>query len=61
MKIKDKIKEIKEIKGHQVADILTFIAFIIVFVTTFLLNKYVGIYILALELLIFSYFIAKER
>ena len=58
-KIQAKLNKIKEIKADKVADLLTISALIIIFGTTFALNRYVGMYLLAIELLIISYFIAK--
>lgn len=53
-----KIKEkLNKIKANKVADLLTLVAFFIIFFTTFLLNKYIGMYILAVLLLITGYFI----
>ncbi|MBV4417462.1 hypothetical protein [Clostridium tyrobutyricum] len=63
-KIKAKFNEIKglicKIKFIQVADLLTLGAFFIVFFTTFLINKYIGMYVLAVILVIISYFLSKN-
>lgn len=57
----DKFKaKIKGIKAVIVADLLTITALIIIFGTTFMLNHYVGTYVLAVELLIISYFVARR-
>lgn len=53
------IAKIAKIKAFKVADLLTLVAFFIIFSTTFMLNKYIGMYIFAVLLLICSYFIAK--
>lgn len=58
-KINNIIAKIAKIKASKVADLLTLVAFFIIFFTTFLINPYVGMYILAVLLLICSYFIAK--
>ncbi|KOA90865.1 hypothetical protein ADU76_12485 [Clostridium botulinum] len=54
-----KIKLVKKIKRNFISDILIFISFFIVFITTYKLNKYVAMYLLALFLFILSYFISK--
>lgn len=58
-------KHSKPIKKHEIkptfiADILTIIAFIIIFITTAMINIYVAMYILAAILIIFSYFISRN-
>lgn len=58
-KIKGKFNKIFKIKANFVADLLTLLALIIIFLTTLALNFYVGMYVLAILLLIVSYFIAK--
>ncbi|MDF2803066.1 MAG: hypothetical protein K0S61_2969 [Anaerocolumna sp.] len=59
-----RIKHSKPIKKHSIkptflADILTIIAMIIIFFTTAMLNKYIAMYLLAIILIIFSYFISR--
>lgn len=48
------------IKPSFIADLLTIIAFIIIFFTTFTLNIYIAMYVLAIELIIFSYFVSRN-
>ncbi len=43
------------------ADLLTIVSFFIIFSTTYTLNKYIAMYLLAIFLLIISYFIAKKE
>lgn len=50
----------RKIKSSTVADFLTLIAMVIVFITSFVLNKYFGMYILSALMLIVSYFVVKE-
>ncbi|MDT8718992.1 hypothetical protein IAI10_20265 [Clostridium sp. 19966] len=60
MKIHKKLNKIAKIKANTVADLFTILSLFIIFGTTFMLNKAVGMYILAAELLIVSYFISKK-
>lgn len=57
--LQEKLNKIIEIKADTVADLLVYIAFFIIFGTTFILNKYVAMYILSVFLLITSYFIGR--
>lgn len=61
-KLKKDKKTIKTstIKPSFIADLLTIIAFIIIFFTTFTLNIYISMYVLAIELIIFSYFVSRN-
>lgn len=59
-KLHKKLNKFNEIKANTVADLLTILAFIIIFGTTFVLNVYIGAYVLAIELLITSYFVARR-
>ncbi|AJA49537.1 hypothetical protein CPAST_c34760 [Clostridium pasteurianum DSM 525 = ATCC 6013] len=52
--------KIHTIKPYLVADILTITSLFIIFLTTFMINAFAGMYILALELLILSYFISGK-
>ena len=56
MKNTDKIKQ-----KLFIADMLLIISFFIIFFTTFTLNKYVAMYLLAAGLFLLSYFIQKGR
>lgn len=47
-------------KKILVADMLLITSFFIIFGTTFLLNKYIAMYLLSTVLIILSYFIARE-
>lgn len=51
IKIKKKLKKIKD----NISDILLIAGTIIAVTTTFMLNKYIGLYLLALVLLYLSY------
>jgi len=55
-KIKSKFKE-----KLFIADMLLIASFLIIFFTTFIINKFVAIYLLAMLLFILSYFIQKVR
>jgi hypothetical protein len=62
IKLLNKIKvEVKKKLADKLvkADILTIASFLIIFGTTFSLNKYVAMYILSAFLLITSYFVSK--
>ncbi len=59
-KIKAKFNKVINIKANNVADLLTILAFFIVFLTTYTLNKSIGMYVLATQLLILSYFVARK-
>ncbi|CUU45464.1 protein of unknown function [Clostridium beijerinckii] len=59
--IKRKLNKIIKIKANYVADLLTFLSLFIIFWTTFQLVWWLGTYILAIELLIISYFISRRR
>jgi len=54
-----KLNKVKEIKASSLADILTILALIIIFGTTFMLNVYIAMYLLAIILFLVSYFVAK--
>lgn len=60
VKIKQKLNKATKIKANNVADLLTFISLFIIFGTTYKLNSYIGMYILAIELLIVSYFMTRR-
>lgn len=60
MKIQQELNKITKIKANNVADLLTFISLFIIFLTTFMLIWWLGMYILAIELLILSYFMARR-
>lgn len=57
--IDKKNNKITTIKASKVADLLTLLSLFIIFLTTFQLNRYIGMYVLSLELLIISYFASK--
>jgi uncharacterized membrane protein len=58
LKKHNKKSKIKEIKPALIAESLTIAALIIIFLTTFILNKYIGMYVLAIILIVSSYFIS---
>lgn len=58
--IKQKFNKTIKIKANNVADLLTFISLFIIFGTTYKLNWYIGMYVLAIELLIMSYFMTRR-
>lgn len=60
IRIQQKFNKITKIKANNVADLLTFISLFIIFLTTFMLIWWLGMYILAIELLILSYFMARR-
>lgn len=56
------MKNIDKIKQKLfIADMLLVVSFFIVFFTTFILNKYLAMYLLAIGLFLLSYFIQKGR
>ncbi|NFL75359.1 hypothetical protein FDB81_06365 [Clostridium sporogenes] len=62
-KIKEGFKKLINIfrKKLFIADMLLIISFFIVFLTTFTLNKYIAMYLLAIALFGMSYLIQKGR
>ncbi|MFL0251261.1 hypothetical protein ACJDT4_12565 [Clostridium neuense] len=59
-KVRSKIRNrIKKIKATKVADMLTLMALFIIAVSTLDLDIHIGLYVIAAELLIISYFISK--
>ncbi|KIS25042.1 hypothetical protein N495_15360 [Clostridium botulinum B2 450] len=62
-KIKKEFKKLINIfrKKLFIADMLLIISFFIVFFTTFTLNKYIAMYLLAIALFSMSYLIQKGR
>jgi len=57
---KKKFNKITNIKAKKFADLLTFLSLFIIFLTTYNLIWWLGMYILAIELLILSYFMARR-
>lgn len=57
---KRKLNKITKIKANKVADLLTLLSLFIIFFTTFQLIWWLGMYILAIELLILSYFMVRR-
>lgn len=58
--IKKKLNRKPQNKADLVQNFLELISLFIIFYTSYKLNWYFGMYILALELLIFSYLISKK-
>lgn len=58
--IHKKLNKKPKIKASKVADLLTFISLFIIFVTTYQLIWWLGMYVLAIILLICSYFMARR-
>lgn len=58
--LKRKFNKITKIKANKVADLLTLLSLFIIFFTTFQLIWWLGMYILAIELLILSYFMVRR-
>ena len=48
-------------KKDVIVDLLVLLALIIIAVTTFLLNAFIGMYVIAIELIILSYFISRLK
>lgn len=58
--LKIKFNKITKIKANKVADYLTLLSLFIIFLTTYMLIWWLGMYILAIELLILSYLMVRR-